>query len=38
MSIFEEDAKPAVDRGSGMIYDLDDATDIASMDMTTFMN
>ena len=38
MSIFKEDAKPAVDRGSGMLYDLDDATDIASLDTTTFMN
>ena len=38
MSIFEEDAKPAVDRGSVMIYDLEDVTDIASMDTTAFVN
>ena len=37
MTIFGDDNKPSVDMGSGLIYDLDDATDVGSMDTTAYM-
>ena len=30
MTIFDDDNKPYVDRGYGLVYDLDEATDMGS--------
>ena len=38
MSIFDKEEKSSVDRGSGLVYGLDDATDVGSMDTNMFMN
>ena len=37
MTIFDHNNKPSVDTGLGLIYDLDEATDIGSMDTTAYM-
>ena len=36
MTIFDEDNKPSVDRGSGQVYDLDEATDMGSYDTNVY--
>ena len=36
MTIFDEDNKPSVDRGSGQVYDLDEATDMGSYDTNAY--
>ena len=36
MTIFDDDNKPSVDRGSGLVYDLDEATDMGSFDTNAY--
>ena len=36
MTIFDDDNKPSVDRGSGLVYDLDEATDMGSYDTNAY--
>ena len=36
MTIFDDDNKPSVDRGSGLVYDLEEATDMGSYDTNTY--
>ena len=36
MTIFDEDDKPSVDRGSGLVYDLDEAIDMGSYDTNAY--
>ena len=36
MTIFDDDNRPSVDRGSGLVYDLDEATDMGSYDTNAY--
>ena len=36
MTIFDDNNKPSVDRGSGLVYDLDEATDMGSYDTNAY--
>ena len=36
MTIFDNNNKPSVDRGLGLVYDLDEATDMGSFDPTAY--
>ena len=36
MTIFDDNNKPSVERGSGLVYDLDEATDMGSYNTNTF--
>ena len=37
MTIFDDDNRPSVDRGTGLIYDFEDATDVGSMNTHAYM-